>query len=162
MPGRIDWAAAIWSGIIAGLIFIAVEMVLVGFTGPGSPWGPPTMIGAIVLGESVLQQKASFDLGVFLVGMAVHLVLSMILAVVFAMIISTRRRKLSTAIGVGTIFGLLVYLVNFYGFTAIFPWFAMARTPVTVVAHLIFGVMLGWSYHALRTDGGVEPEQPPG
>ena len=45
----VNWKAVILAGLIAGLVFIVMEMVLVAVVGGGSPLGPPTMIGAIVL-----------------------------------------------------------------------------------------------------------------
>jgi lipid-binding SYLF domain-containing protein len=49
----------------------------------------------------------------------------------------------------GAVFGLVLYLVNFYGFTTAFPWFAMARGPITIITHIIFGVAAAWAYKGL-------------
>jgi hypothetical protein len=40
--------------------------------------------------------------------------------------------------GVG--FGVTLYIVNLYGFTAIFPRFAQARGWITLIVHAVFGV----------------------
>lgn len=149
MTGRIDWKAALWAGLIAGVVFMVLEMVLVATVGGGSPWGPPRMIGAMAMGRDVLPPPATFDVSVFLVAMIIHFVLSIILAIPLAWVVSHWRLGLGASIGVGAVFGLLVYLVNFYGFTALFPWFAMARNPITLGAHIAFGLTLGWAYHAL-------------
>ncbi|HUG46151.1 MAG TPA: hypothetical protein VMK31_06545 [Sphingomicrobium sp.] len=149
MSDRIDWKAAVWAGLIAGIVFMTLEMLLVATIGGGSPWGPPRMIGAMLLGPEVLPPPATFDLGVFLVAMVIHFILAIILAIPLAWAISRWRLSLAASIGAGAVFGLIIYLVNFYGFTALFPWFANARTPITLFAHLAFGVVLGWTYHAL-------------
>jgi hypothetical protein len=142
------------AGLLAGLIFVAMEMVLVATVG-GSPWGPPRMMGAIVLGPHVLPPPATFDAGIFAVGMLVHFALSAVLGVIFAFAVG--RLSLSTValVGLGALFGLAVYLVNFYGFTAVFPWFEMARNWITIVSHLVFGAVLAWwlSRHAPATAG---------
>lgn len=39
--------------------------------------------------------------------------------------------------------------MNFYGFTTLFPWFAMARNWVSVFAHLVFGLAAAWAYKTL-------------
>jgi biotin transporter BioY len=39
--------------------------------------------------------------------------------------------------------------VDFYLMTAIFPWFAMARGGISIFAHAMFGLVLGWTYHAM-------------
>ncbi|MGN3974833.1 hypothetical protein [Tsuneonella sp. SYSU-LHT278] len=132
------------AGLLAGLVFVSMEMILVGTVGGGSPWGPPRMMGAIVLGTSVLPPPATFDAGIFTVGMLVHFALSAVLGVIFGFI--ARRMTVSTGalVGLGALFGLAVYLVNFYGFTTIFPWFEMARNWITIVSHLVFGAVLAW------------------
>lgn len=50
------------------------------------------------------------------------------------------------ALAVGAGYGLALYLVNFYLFTAVFPWFAMARNWVSVFAHIVFGLVAAWVY----------------
>ena len=50
-------------------------------------------------------------------------------------------------LGVG--FGLVLYAVNFYGFTYMFPWFAEARHWATIVAHMAFGGVLGFTYASI-------------
>lgn len=149
MTTRLDFKAALWAAIVAGIVFMVFEMVLVGTVGGGSPWGPPRMIGAIALGRDVLPPPATFDLGVFVVAMVIHFLLSIVLAIVLGWIISRWRLDLLASMAGGAVFGLLVYFVHFYGFTALFPWFAMARTWITVVAHILYGLVLGWTYHAL-------------
>lgn len=149
MLDRLDAKAAVWAGLVAGAVFMMLEMILVATLGGSSPWGPPRMIAAIVMGEGVLPPPASFDLLVFLAAMLVHFVMSIILALPLAWIISRQRLSLVASLGAGTVYGLIIYLVNFYGFTAVFPWFAMARTPITLLSHAAFGLVLGWTYHAL-------------
>lgn len=132
------------AGVIAGLVFVAMEMILVASVGGGSAWGPPRMMGAIVLGPEVLPPPATFDAGIVAVGMLVHFALSAILGVIFALAAGRSGLSRNALIGVGALFGLAVYVVNFYGFTAVFPWFEMARNWITVVSHLVFGAVLAW------------------
>lgn len=149
MWDRLDIKAAVWAGILAGVVFMMLEMILVATVGGASPWGPPRMIAAIVMGTDVLPPPASFNLIVLLAAMIVHLILSLVLAFPLAWIISRQRLGLFASLGAGTVYGLIIYLVNFYGMTAVFPWFAMARTPITLLSHAAFGLVLGWSYHSL-------------
>ncbi len=134
------------AGLIAGAVFMMMEMGLVALSG-GSPWGPPRMIAAIVMGEGVLPPPASFDLMIMMAAMAIHLMLSIVIGVGFAFI--AKRFGLLMAVGVGAVVGLALYVVNFYGMTAIFPWFAMARNTISIVSHIAFGMVLGLSYHRL-------------
>ena len=41
---------------------------------------------------------------------------------------------------------VVLYVINFYGFTMIFPWFVAERNLGTVAMHLIFGAVLGATY----------------
>jgi hypothetical protein len=143
-----NWKAAIWAGIIAGSVFLALEMFMVPVFGGGSPWGPPRMMAAIVLGKSVLPPPATFDMGIVMAAMGLHLMLSVVYAVVFALAVG--RLGLGPALAVGGIGGLVLYLVNFHGFTALFPWFAMARNWISIFGHIVFGLVAAGAYVAIR------------
>jgi uncharacterized membrane protein YagU involved in acid resistance len=140
----VDWSAAIWAGVIAGAVFLVLELLMVPMFLGGSMWAPPRMIGAIVMGKGVLPPPATFDLGIVAVAMAVHFVLSIAFALVLALLIS--RLGFGAALAVGVVYGLVLYFVNFYGLTALFPWFAMARNWVSIFTHVVFGLIAAWAY----------------
>jgi uncharacterized membrane protein YagU involved in acid resistance len=143
---RIDSKAALWAGLIAGVVFMMAEMLMVALFLGQSAWAPPRMIAAMVLGREVLPPPATFDIVVMMVAMMIHFILSIILAFVFALI--AKGRNVGTAILIGIVFGLVIYFVNFYGMTAVFPWFAKARNWVSIFSHALFGATLGWVYAA--------------
>lgn len=149
MSKEVNWRAVIWAGIIAGIVFMMLEMVLVATVGGGSLWGPPRMIGAMVLGSEVLPPPATFEIGVMLVAMLVHLIVSLIYAAILGWAISRWHMSLGTALVVGIVFGLVVYFVDFYLFTAIWPWFATARNWISIFSHAMYGLVLAWVYHAM-------------
>ncbi len=155
MTRSIDWKAAIWAGLIAGVVFMMLEMALMGTIGGQSPWGPPRMIAAMAMGETVLPPPATFDAGIMMVAMMIHFMLSIVFGVILGWAISRWRMNLATAVIVGTAFGLLIYFVDFYLMTAIFPWFAMARGGISAFAHAVFGLVLGWVYHAAASRRGA-------
>lgn len=143
------WIYGVWAGLIAGAVFMAAEMMLVWLIQGASPWGPPRMIAAIALGEEALPPPASFDLVIFVAAMLVHFVLSIVLGLVGAWLV--HRFDLAAALGVGAVFGLAIYLVNFHLLVpAVFSWFVMARNPITIAAHILFGVVLTGAYIGLR------------
>lgn len=157
MTMKFDWKAAVWAGLIAGAVFLMLEMALVAFVQGMSPWAPPRMMAAIAMGEGVLppmEGPVTFDPIVMMVALIVHFVLSIVLGFVFAILHSLLNMSLATAIVAGTVFGLAVYYVDFHIMTAAFPWFAMARNMVSIVAHAVFGLVLGWAYHALASPAG--------
>ncbi len=144
----VDWKSAVWSGLIAGLVFLALELILVPLLQGGSPWGPPRMIAAIGMGKEVLPPPATFDLGIVVVAMLIHFVLTIVYGLILALIIHRMSRGM--AIVAGAVFGLVLYAINFYGFTALFPWFAMARGGLSIFVHLVFGVVAAWAYKGMQ------------
>lgn len=160
MPTKFDLKAAIWAGIIAGLVFLMLEMAMVAFIQGMSPWGPPRMMAAIVMGEGVLppmEGPVTINAGVMIVAILVHMVLTIIYAVVLGVAISLLKLSLLTSVIAGTLFGVFLYYINFYGFTAVFPWFAMARGGISLVAHAAYGLVLGLAYHMIASRS-AEPE----
>ena len=156
--GRIfDVKAAVWAGLIAGVVFMALEMTLVATVGGDSPWAPPRMIAAIGMGKAVLPPPACFALGILVVVMLIHFALAAVLGIVFGWIVSRQQMGAAATLAAGAIFGLLVYFVGFYGMTTFFPWFAMARNAISIFAHLVFGVVLALSYLRLARPSADSP-----
>jgi len=98
-------------------------------------------------GNDVLPPPATFDFGILMVAMLVHFPLSILYAVIAAPIFA--RMSAGPALVVGAVLGLLLYLINFYGFTAVFDWFAMARNWVSAFAHGAFGLVAALAYKGL-------------
>jgi hypothetical protein len=80
--------------------------------------------------------------------MVVHFVLSVLFVIPLVWIIG--RFGLGLALLVGAVYGLALYLVNFYPMTTFFPWFAMARNWVSITTHIVFGIVGAWVYMKLR------------
>jgi len=144
---RVDVKAALWAAIIAGIVFMILEMIMVAVFKGQSPWGPPRMIAAIGMGEGVLPPPATFDAGIMMVAMLIHFGLSIVLAFLFAFI--ARGRGVGMATMMGAAFGLVAYLFFFYGMTAVFPWFAMGRGWIGIFAHVMYGAVLGFVYASI-------------
>lgn len=81
---RVRLSAALWSGLIAGFVFLAIEMAML-ITMGQSPWDPPRMMGAIVLGRDVLPPPATFDISAVAAAMMVRFPLSMLYALILAL-----------------------------------------------------------------------------
>lgn len=150
---RSGTGAVLWSGLIAGAVFMMLEMIMVPLFGDGSAWGPPRMIAAIVLGEGVLPPPATFDFGIIMTAVGVHFALSIVYTYVLSLFI--RNSGTATALTIGAVFGLALYFINFYGFTGLFPWFADARNWISIVSHIAFGIVAAWSFTGMY---GTEPE----
>lgn len=143
VPGGVQLKSVVIAGLVAGVAFLMIEMAMLMMMGQ-SPWGPPRMMGAIVLGQGALTPPDTFDMVVVGVAMMLHLMLSVVYALIFALIAG--RLSLGPALAVGAVFGAAIYALNFYAFTALFPWFAMARGMGSIVGHVVFGVILALVY----------------
>ncbi|UUP15723.1 hypothetical protein [Nitratireductor thuwali] len=150
MTRTLDWKAAIAAGIVAGVVFMMLEMLLVQMFQPMSMWAPPRMIAAMAMGREILPPPDTFDAMALMVAMLIHFPLSIIYAIILGWIISRWELGLMAAMIAGLVFGLVIYVVNFYGFTAVFPWFADARGWVALFSHAMFGLVLGLVYEPLE------------
>src|SRR5581483_4465192 len=143
-PRDLDWGAAGWAGIAGAFVLIALE------TGPlffsGDSWRPVRMVAEIVFKFMPTNNPSAFNIA--LAALAVHLPLSLIYARLLALLIYDRRTGPSLVIGVS--FGLVIYLINFYVFTALFPWFAGVRGMAEVADHAAFGLATAWVYQRLQ------------
>ena len=145
----INIKSAILSGVIAGFIFVILEMIMVPLFAGGSPWGPPRMIAAVILGSEVLPPPATFEPGMMLVAILVHLSLSIIFGLILAAFI--HQLNMARSIYFGLAFGIVLYIINFYIFTEFFPWFVNARNWITVFSHAVFGLTAGWMYYKMKS-----------
>jgi len=105
------------------------------------------LAAAIVMGRAVLSPPASFDWEVMLVATLVHFALSIAYSVILSRVIARLGTALSLLAGI--VFGLLLYGINMYGFTALFPWFEATRDWITVIAHVVFGIVAAAVYKLL-------------
>ena len=141
------WSAVIGAGVIASVVFQLLEFVLIPLTGGGRPWGPARMIAAMVMGPGALSGPAP-ELEMWIVALVVDVALAIAYTAVLSFMI--RRWQLGRAIVVGAVFGAVLYLVNFYGFTMVYPWFAIGRKGVTLFTHIAFSVTAVMAYKNLH------------
>lgn len=148
MKTSVGFKSVVISGIVAGIVFLMAEMLMLAMTGQ-SPFGPPRMMAAMVMGKEVLPPPATFDMGIMMVAMIVHLMISLIAAFVFGTIYKLFSRSFMIALLLGVVYGLLFYFAAFYVMTGIWPWFEMARGTISIIGHILFGLALGATFHKL-------------
>lgn len=137
---------AIGAGVVAGLLATLVQAALWALGGDAVAdllWRDIRLTAAIVLGADVLSSETTSPPLILLSATALHLLLSAAYGLACAWLIA--GQPASRALPTGGLFGVILYLVNLYGFTALFPWMEITRGPATLVAHLTFGIALaGW------------------
>jgi hypothetical protein len=105
-------------------------------------------IAAIALGPDALEPVGTFDAGVVLVAIFLHLLLSIIYGAFLALMLPAVSRPLGVVLG--GLYGLALYYVNFYGFEAFSPWFESERGWLSIASHAVFGAVLAYAYVAIN------------
>src|SRR5882672_4257883 len=146
MP-RVHWRSAALAGIAAGVVATLAQIALWWISSAPLPeilLRDARLTAAIIMGREVLPPPATFDWSIMLVATLVHFALS----IAYALTLSAFISRLSTPLSLvgGAAFGLLLYAINMYGFTFVFPWFAAARDWITAATHGIFGLVVAAVY----------------
>jgi hypothetical protein len=145
------------AGIVAGIVFAAFEMIASALMmGAEAFFMPLRMIGAILLGAEALDPAYSL-LAAGVAGLVVHVALSIIYGVIFGEIAAMLRGP-SAFIGAASIFGLVLWLINFHVIApTAFPWFLDANPLVQFIAHtFFFGSVLGYYLWMAHQRSGLE------
>jgi len=143
----IDVRATVLAGLVAAIASTLAQLALWAvFTDalPGILWRDSRLAAAIVMGARALE-SAGFDLAIAGIATVVHFALSIAYALILAPLVG-RRIRLTVAAAIGAMFGAALYAVNMHGFTAIYPWFAATRDPITFAAHVAFGASAALAY----------------
>jgi hypothetical protein len=146
----INWTAALYAGIAAGIIATMAQIILwwaFSDSLSGIMFRDARLAAAIILGPEILPMQVAFDWPAMIVATMIHFSLSVIYSMILAAFIV--RRDLAVSIFVGIEFGFILFGINMYGFTMIFPWFDEARDWITLVAHVVFGVVAASTYRVL-------------
>jgi hypothetical protein len=151
MP-RIHWRSAALAGIAAGVVATLAQIAMWWVSSEPLPailLRDARLTAAIIMGRDVLPPPATFDWSVMLIATLVHFALSIAYALALSVFIS----RLSTPLSLlaGAVFGLLLYAINMYGFTFVFPWFAVARDWITAATHVVFGIVAAAVYKTWPT-----------
>ena len=147
MHNSANLSAAVYAGIAAGVLATVVQVALWSIFADAFPtilFRDARFAAAIVLGRGVLPPPASFSAPVMLVATVVHFALSIAYGMALFPLIS--RLRTAPSLLAGAAFGLCLYGINMYGFTAVFPWFEATRDWITLVTHMVFGVAAAGTY----------------
>jgi uncharacterized membrane protein YagU involved in acid resistance len=139
LPARLLRGAV--GGILAGVVFAAVTMWFADST-VGKADMPLRMISTIIKGDQAMAQgTTSVGLGV-----VVHLVLSALFGMLFALVVPRLRTNGTIALA-GTLYGALLYVLNFLVLAPLaFTTLQDANQPFELFAHIVFGTLLGFAF----------------
>ena len=138
---HITWRAVLVSGLVAGTLFLLTDLVFAPRMTNVSAALTLRYFAALVLGSKVLTQTGT---SILIVGILVHYVLSLVFALVIALVV--HRWGMAVGIIGGAILGVAIYGINLYTVTLLFPWFFAINSTVILLCHAIFGAVAGGVY----------------
>lgn len=150
MKQIMDWKAAFWAGIIAGFIFLFLNIFLVPILLGGNMWVIIRLFSSILFGHIILAPPATYNLTALVACIIINFVLSELYTILIAFVL--HKYGLATGIIGGAVFGLAIYLINFYSLSYFFPWFFVLRSWPFVMTHILFGAIAGGVYELLEVE----------
>ncbi|HEU5296630.1 MAG TPA: hypothetical protein VFU71_17750 [Burkholderiaceae bacterium] len=156
---RPDWVVGAVAGFAAGAVLMVLDLLWSTVVDPGGPWRTSHMIAPIFTGaDAARAPNYDFSVGVVAIALAVHYVVGIVFGLILAAIMTPLHldSTLEKAIGTGAVFGVVLYVVNFYGLVHLFPWLAELRGWPTIGAHLVFGVVAALLYAKLGRTAPVK------
>lgn len=136
---HLSYGMGILAGLIGGIVMAMVTMVITQMLGMGM-FAMPNMIAGLILGQSAM----AGGLMVFLVGMMIHMMLSAMFGLIYAIVANRISHEF---IWTGLIWGLILWPVNFYVIGSVWPPAHMMAqnepTWLAIVSHGIFGLVTG-------------------
>jgi ribose/xylose/arabinose/galactoside ABC-type transport system permease subunit len=155
-----DWRAGAVAGLVGGAVLMVVELLWTAATNDVGPWRNAQLVAAIVLGQEVTRVSGHlFSVEVIAVALATHYALGVVFGLVLGGIATALRLQadLMRMAVLGTVFGVALYLFNFYVLARYFPWFDELRGMPTLIGQIVFGITAALLYRRFAR----EPRQVP-
>jgi hypothetical protein len=151
--GGLDWNAVWGAGLISGLSMLLVSILL--------PWiflGDPFLIvrimASVLLGPTVISPQAGLVPGIYVVAILTHFSLSLFFAILIILIF--HRWGMIVAFIGGAVMGFVIYFMNYYTFSLVFPWLLPYRTWMLLTGHIVYGALVGTLYELFEDERFVD------
>lgn len=149
-------------GAIAGLVggaAMAVIAAIISASIGGDIWLEAKQIATMVYGPEVATMSG-FVVGPVIVGTLIHFLFSMLFGSLYSLL-TRRLLQLPTDFGTpilsGLIYGMMVWMLAYFiALPAMGSVLMQTYAPAFIVQHLVYGVVLGLTYAALRPQPYVE------
>lgn len=147
MPGLAGGLAGLAGGVAMMLSSIALANIY-----GADLWFQLKAIASLALGPAAVAQ-AGFVAGPVLLGLAMHLAVSVLLGALFGMMMRSIFR-LPSDYGVpavaGLVFGLALWLIAYLAVPAFVPQLMAIYAPAWIMQHIVYGTVTGMVEAALR------------
>ena len=138
--GHVDYAKGALAGLAGGIVMAIVAMMITGGMGMGL-FAMPAMIAGLVLGTAAAMSGGAM---VVIVGLMLHMMLSAMFGVVFVTLVNYATHEF---VWTGLIFGLALWVFNFYVIGAFIPAAHMMAQQepawLAIMTHAVFGISTG-------------------
>ncbi len=152
LPG-LDWGAVFAAGLFSGMVMLLVSILL--------PWiflGDAGLIvrimASVLLGPAVILPQANLVPGVYVVAILTHFLLSLLFAFLITLIFY--RWGMIVAFMGGAVMGAVIYFMNYYAFSLIFPWLLPYHNWMLLVANIVFGALSGTLYELFEDERFID------
>lgn len=137
-------------GLVASMVMGMWEMVLEQFIGNGF-WSPVVYIAATILRDlQNVTTPVPFEIVPVVLGLMGHMMNSVILGIIFALIAPRLTGSQSGLVGLGAVYGVLVFLVMWFVVVPVVdPVMLRLNFLVFLLGHMMWGIglglVLGWT-----------------
>jgi hypothetical protein len=146
----IDWSMAVLAGIVAIVVFAALQIIFaLGIRGTG-PLHPLVTFGTAALSAIAPSVTPGGGPKTAAVGVALLLALGALSGIVLALVV--HRVGVIVAGVVGAVFGIAMYAIDIYGFARLFPVLAELRDWTSALAYVVQGALTAGLYKTLTRD----------
>ena len=149
MRQLVDWSAAFWSGLISGVVTFILCLLFSGIL-VKSPWFYIRLVSSLMFGSRVLLTPTVFDLGYFLTGLVLHMILALLIAMLIAIIV--HKYGILVSVAGGAVIGLAVYAIGFYFFSHVYPWLIPFRSSLFMMEFIFYGALAGGLYELMEVE----------
>jgi len=153
----VDWRAAFVAGLVAGTVFLLINLFVVSGGGHGGPWVMIRLWASVLMGNTIVAPPATFHAGALVAALVTHFALSIGAAALLAVII--HRYGLWVGIIGGAAYGLALFSINMYTLAYFFPQFLLLNGLPFMGAHVVFGALAGGVYEALEVERFVPVDE---
>lgn len=162
----VDWSAAIWAGLIAGAVFIALNLIVLPMIHGGNAWWMSRLFASPVMKTAILADAEGNPESFNATALLVTLLMAFGLSVLFSLVLNfiTHRWGWLTAAIVGALFGVCLYFINLYvlvDLSSAGVHMNFVRTPFFLGTHILFGALVGLIYELMEVEEFVDDQGNP-
>ncbi|MEM7134131.1 MAG: hypothetical protein AAF702_48015 [Chloroflexota bacterium] len=144
----VDWSAAYWAGLLSGLAFLSMYLVVAPLTNGSSLNQFLRYVASLLTGLSAIEE--GIGPGLTLGALIAHLIISFIFALLIVIVL--HRWGFIVGILLGAVLGLIVYAITIFPASTYFPWFSEINDWFLILTHAVFGAAAGGVYEFLEVE----------